>query len=79
MKAGFIGSGHVELRETTWAAKAVVGVCLEASQPAQPWAQWQQSYCIPFLHPVLFFSLTLSFCCPEILCYTIRIHSQKVM
>lgn len=47
MKSGSIRSGHVGLRETTGAAKAVVGVCLEkqlnpwSSQLAQPWAKWQ--------------------------------------
>lgn len=28
-KSVFIGSGHVGLKETTGAAKAVVGICLE--------------------------------------------------
>lgn len=31
-----------------------------------------------FLHPILSFSVASSSCCPEIPCYAIRTHSQKV-
>lgn len=85
MQAGFVGSAHKELRETTCATKAVVGVCVEKQvstwpwPPAHPWAKvWQQPPCIPVLHPVPFFSVTLSSCCPEILGCAIRTCSQKV-